>query len=133
MIHAILLFLESIFLQTRATGNPFVDFWQRVINPNQPTAEGGAVIITPDYVPLFSVFVALFLIAIAVRYFAIARRQPNSEEPIGTVQFVIMGQGIMEMFVNKYNAPMRPSIVRALKSNDKFKNAINDILKLQKE
>lgn len=131
MIESVLLFLESIFLQSRATGNPIVDFWSRVLNPTQPTGEEGALIITPDYVPLFSVLIALFLFTIVVRYAINARRHPNAEEPIGLVQFVIMGQGLTEMYVSKYNAPLRPSIVRALKSNKKFRGAVDEILKLQ--
>lgn len=131
MIEQILLFLESIFLQTSATGNPFVDFWQRIINPSQPSGESGAVIITPDYVPLISAFIFLFLVVVALRYVTNARRHPNAEEPLGIIQFVIMGQGLVEMFVNKYDAPVRPSIVRALKSNKKFKKAIDEIIKLR--
>ena len=130
MIDAVLLFLESVFLQSRATGNPFVDFWSRVFNPSQPTGEEGALIITPDYVPLFSVLLALFLFIIVGRYIINARRHPNNEEPIGLVQFVIMGQGLTEMYVSKYNAPLRPSIIRALKSNKKFKDAVDEILRL---
>lgn len=108
-----------------------MDFWSRVLNPTQPTGEEGALIITPDYVPLFSVLIALFLFTIVVRYAINARRHPNAEEPIGLVQFVIMGQGLTEMYVSKYNAPLRPSIVRALKSNKKFRGAVDEILKLQ--
>lgn len=68
---------------------------------------------------------------IVVRYAINARRHPNSEEPIGIVQFVIMGQGLTEMYVSKYEAPLRPSIIRALKSNKKFKKAIDEILRLR--
>ncbi len=130
MVNNVLLFLESVFLQTRATGNPFVDFWQTMLNPIQPTAEGGTIVI-PNYAPLFSVVLLLILVFIGVRYVVNARRHPNSEEPLGIIQFVIMGQGLVEMFVNKYDAPVRASIIRALKSNKKFTKAINEILRLR--
>lgn len=125
----IIFFLQNIFLQ--ATGNPFADFWQRVINPTSPSGQSGAVIITPDYVPLASAILILIVMFIAVRYIVNARRHPNTEEPLGIIQMVIMGQGITEMFVNKYEAPLRPSIIRALKSNKKFTKAIDEILRLR--
>jgi len=131
MIDILFLFLQSVFLQTRATGNPFVDFWQRIINPTQPTAQGDVLIITPDYVPLASVILVLVVFLFVIRYVINARRHPNSEEPLGTIQFVFMGQGLTEMFVNKYEAPLRPSIIRALKSDKKFEKAINEILRLR--
>ena len=131
MMQQILFFLESVFLQTTATGNPFADFWQRIINPTRPSGESGAVIVTPDYVPIISVFIVLFLLVVVLRYVTNARRHPNAEEPLGIIQFVIMGQGITEMFVSKYDAPIRQSIVRALKSNKKFTKAIDEILKLR--
>lgn len=131
MISQLLLFLQSIYLQTTATGNPFVDMWQRIINPSSPTGQAGAIIITPDYVPLASIVLLLIIFFIVIRFISNARRQPNSEEPLGIMQFVIMGQGIVEMFVNKYEAPLRPSVIRALKANDKFKKAIDEIIKLR--
>jgi len=131
MIQAILLFLESVFLQARPSGNPFVDFWSRVLNPSAPTATSGAVIVTPDYFPIITVFLVLILFFIGVRYIVNARRHPNSEEPLGAIQFVIMGQGITEMFVSKYDAPVRASIIRALRSNAKFTNAIDEIVRLR--
>jgi len=131
LTNSILLFLQNIFLQQRATGNPFVDFWQRIINPTQPTAEGGALIVTPDYVPLISAVIFIFLVVIALRYVVNSRKHPNAEEPLGIIQFVIMGQGIVEMFVSKYEAPVRPSIIRALKSNRKFAKAVSEIVRLR--
>jgi len=130
MIQQLMLFLESVFLQTRATGNPFVDFWQTMLNPIQPTAEGGTIVI-PNYAPLFTAVLILFLMFIAFRYIINARRHPNEEEPLGIIQFVIMGQGMVEMFVNKYDAPVRASIIRALKSNKKFTKAVNEIVRLR--
>ena len=115
----------------QATGNPFVDFWQRIINPSQPSGQEGAIIITPDYVPLASIILVLLVFFIVGRYVVISRRHPNSEEPLGVIQFVIMGQGVTEMFVSKYEAPVRPSIIRALKSNRKFTKAIDEILRLR--
>lgn len=123
--------VEDAFAQTRVTGNPFADFWSGVFNPSQPRVEEGAIIITPNYVPLFSAIIILIVMVIGGRYIVNARRHPNSEQPIGTVQFVIMDQGIVEMFVSKYDAPLRPSIIRALKSNDKFKKAIDEIIRLR--
>ncbi len=67
MISQLLLFLQSVFLQT-ATGNPFVDFWQRIINPSQPTGQAGAIIITPDYVPLASAILMLIVFFIIYTY-----------------------------------------------------------------
>ncbi len=131
MVNNILQFLESIFLQTRATGNPFVDFWNTLLNPSQPPAEGGALIIIPNYAPLFTAIIVLVLLFIGVRYVVNARRHPNEEEPLGIIQFVIMGQGLVEMFVNKYDAPVRASIIRALKSNKKFTKAIDEIVRLR--
>lgn len=130
MIEYVLLFLESIFLQ-RSTGNPFVDFWNRIFNPVQQPIDSGTIIITPDYFPLVSAFLVLILFFILVRYIANARKHPNQEEPLGAMQFVIMGQGLVEMFVSKYDAPVRASIIRALKSNKKFKGAIDEILRLR--
>ena len=123
-----MLFLESVFLQT---GNPLVDFWNRVLNPMRPTAESGSVIITPDYAPLITIIFVMFLFIIGVRYIVNGRRHPNSEEPLGIIQFVVMGQGLVEMFVSKYDAPVRMSIIRALKANKKFTKAIDEILRLR--
>ena len=131
MIGLIMLFLESVFLQQRATGNPLVDFWNRVLNPTSPSAESGSVFITPDYAPLITVIFVLFLFVIVVRYVVNGRKHPNSEEPLGIIQFVIMGQGLVEMFVSKYDAPVRMSIIRALKANKKFTKAIEEILRLR--
>lgn len=122
---------EDAYAQTGATGNPFVDFWQRIINPTAPTGAEGAIIVTPDYVPLASAILVLIVVFIGVRFFVNARRHPNSEEPLGIIQFVIMGQGITEMFVSKYDAPVRASIIRALKANPKFTKAITEILRLR--
>jgi len=131
LIGLIMLFLESVFLQQRATGNPLVDFWNRVLNPTSPSAESGSVFITPDYAPLITVIFVLFLFVIVVRYVVNGRKHPNSEEPLGIIQFVVMGQGLVEMFVSKYDAPVRMSIIRALKANKKFTKAIDEILRLR--
>jgi len=131
LIGLIMLFLESVFLQQRATGNPLVDFWNRVLNPTSPSAESGSVFITPDYAPLITVIFVLFLFVIVVRYVVNGRKHPNSEEPLGIIQFVVMGQGLVEMFVSKYDAPVRMSIIRALKANKKFTKAIEEILRLR--
>ncbi len=131
MIEQILFFLESIYLQQRPTGNPFVDFWSRVLNPSAPTAGSDVVIITPDYFPIISLFLVMILFFIGVRYVVNARRHPNSEEPLGAIEFVIMGQGMVEMYVSKYDAPVRASIIRALKSNKKFTKAIDEIVRLR--
>ena len=131
MIDFIFLFLQSVFLQVRPTGNPFVDFWNRLLNPTAPQASSQGVIVTPDYFPIISAILVILLFFIVVRYVVNARRHPNSEEPLGIIQFVIMGQGITEMFVSKYDAPIRASIIRALKSNKKFTKAINEIIRLR--
>ena len=131
MIQSLQFFLQSVFLQVTATGNPFVDFWQRMLNPTRPTGESGAIIITPDYVPLASAILLLIVLIIVVRTIVNARRHPNSEEPLGIFQLVIMGQGIVEFFISKYDAPLRPSIIRALKANKKFTKAIDEIIRLR--
>ena len=42
-----------------------------------------------------------------------------------------MGQGRVELSISQYNAPLRPSIIRALKKNPKFAPAVNELLKLR--
>jgi len=119
------LFLQTIFLQT---GNPILDTFNAFTNP-QTTAQGLAV--TPNYVPVISFILVAFLFIVGLRYVVNARRSPNAEEPIGIIQFVIQRQGLLEGFVNKYDAPVRASIIRALKNNKKFAPAVKKIIELK--
>jgi len=128
-MNSILLFIETVFLQTqRLTGNPVWDTLNRFFSP-QPTTEG--LVVTPDYVPLITIILVAFLLIIGLRYIVNARRSPNTEEPIGIIQFVIQRQGMFEAFVNKYDAPLRASVIRALKNNKKFEPAVNKIIELK--
>jgi len=126
----LLLFLESIFLQARPTGNPIIDTFNRFFSP-QPTSEG--LVVTPDYVNVVSLILVMFLFLVGVRYLVNARRSPNTEEFVGILEFVIQRQGRMEAFVNKYDAPLRAPIIRALKNNTKFAPAVNKIIELRKQ
>ncbi|MCP6727222.1 MAG: hypothetical protein KJI69_04300 [Patescibacteria group bacterium] len=119
------LFLQTIFLQT---GNPILDTFNAFTNP-QTTAQGLAV--TPNYVPVISFILVAFLLIVGLRYIVNARRSPNAEEPIGIIQFVIQRQGLLEGFVNKYDAPVRASVIRALKNNKKFAPAVKKIIELK--
>ena len=119
------LLLQTIFLQT---GNPILDTFNAFTNP-QTTAQGLAV--TPNYVPVISFILVAFLFIVALRYVVNARRSPNAEEPIGIIQFVIQRQGLLEGFVNKYDAPVRASVIRALKNNKKFAPAVKKIIELK--
>ncbi len=130
-LSSILFFLDTIFLQARPTGNPFVDFWSAIFNPTPPVTGSESIIITPSYVPVASFIIIIFFLVIIVRYVINARKFPNAESPLGTIEFVIMGQGTMEMTISQYNAPLRPSIIRALKKNSKFAPAVEEILKLR--
>lgn len=129
MAFNLLLFLESIFLQAQLTGNPFIDTFNRFFKPQ--STEG--LVVTPDYVNVVSLILVMFLFLVGVRYLINARRSPNSEEPVGILEFVIQRQGRMEAFVNKYDAPLRAPIIRALKNNRKFAPAVNKIIQLKKE
>ena len=126
----ILLFLESIYLQARPTGNPLIDTFNRFFSP-QPTSEG--LVVTPDYVPIISFILVAFLLIVGLRYIVNARRSPNTEEGVGIIQFVIQRQGMFEAFVNKYDAPVRASVIRALKNNKKFEPAVKKIIELRKQ
>ncbi len=121
----ILLLLQTIHLQT---GNPILDTFNAFTNP-QTTAQGLAV--TPNYVPVITFILVAFLLIVGLRYVVNARRSPNAEEPIGIIQFVIQRQGLLEGFVNKYDAPVRASIIRALKNNKKFAPAVKKIIELK--
>ncbi len=123
----ILLFLQTIFLQT---GNPILDTFNAFTRP-QTSTEGLAV--TPNYVPIITFILVAFLLLIGLRYLVNARRSPNAEEPIGIIQFVIQRQGLLEGFVNKYDAPVRASIIRALKNNKKFAPAVKKIIELKEQ
>jgi len=131
MLTDIFLFLETIFLQARPTGNPFIDFWSAIFNPTPPVTGSESIIITPSYIPYATFIIILFFLTIFVRYIINARKYPNAESPIGNVEFMIMGQGRVEMSVSQYNAPLRPSIIRSLKKNPKFAPAVNELLKLR--
>lgn len=124
----ILLFLQSTYLQI--TGNPLIDTFNRFFSP-QPSSEGIAV--TPDYVPVITVILVGFLLLVGLRYIVNARRSPNSEEEVGIIQFVIQRQGMFEAFVNRYDAPVRASVIRALKNNKKFAPAVRKIIELKKQ
>lgn len=126
-MNSILLFLQTVYLQ--ATGNPLIDTFNRFFSA-QPSTEGIAV--TPDYVPVITLILVSFLLLIGLRYVVNGRRSPNTEEPVGILQFVIQRQGMFEAFVNKYNAPMRASIIRALKNNKKFEPAVKKIIELRR-
>ena len=117
--------MQTIFLQT---GNPILDTFNAFTRP-QTSTEGLAV--TPNYVPIISFILVAFLLIIGLRYLVNARRSPNAEEPIGIIQFVIQRQGLLEGFVNKYDAPVRASIIRALKNNKKFAPAVKKIIELK--
>jgi len=123
----ILLFLQTIFLQT---GNPILDTFNAFTRP-QTSTEGLSV--TPNYVPIITIILVAFLLLIGLRYLVHARRSPNAEEPIGIIQFVIQRQGLLEGFVNKYDAPVRASIIRALKNNKKFAPAVKKIIELKEQ
>jgi len=125
-----LLFIDWVFLQV--TGNPITDFLNKIFSPQSlPSSQTGSILITPDYAPLITAFVVLFFFIIAVRYVINSRKHPNSESPVGIVEFIIMGQGRMDGFVSNYTAHFRPSIVRALKANERFKNAVDELLELR--
>jgi len=119
--------MQTIFLQT---GNPILDTFNAFTRP-QSSAEGLAV--TPNYVPIITFILVAFLLLIGLRYLVNARRSPNAEEPIGIIQFVIQRQGLLEGFVNKYDAPVRASIIRALKNNKKFAPAVKKIIELKEQ
>jgi len=123
----ILLFLQTIFLQT---GNPILDTFNAFTRP-QTSTEGLSV--TPNYVPIITIILVAFLLLIGLRYLVNARRSPNAEEPIGIIQFIIQRQGLLEGFVNKYDAPVRASIIRALKNNKKFAPAVKKIIELKEQ
>lgn len=123
---SVLFFLQNIFLQT---GNPILDAFNALVNP-VPT---DGIAVTPNYAPVITIILVGFLLLVALRYLVNARRSPNTEEPIGIIQFVIQRQGMFEAFVNKYDAPIRAPIIRALKNNKKFAPAINKILELRDE
>jgi len=127
----ILFFLDSIFLQARPTGNPFIDFWNGIFNPTPPVTGSESIIITPSYIPVASFIIILFFVTIFLRYIINSRKFPNAESPIGSVEFVIFRQGRVEMSISHYDAPLRPSIIRALKKNPKFAPAVNELLKLR--
>ena len=118
-------FLQTIFLQT---GNPILDTFNMFTQP-QTSSEGLAV--TPNYVPVISFILVAFLLIVGLRYIVNARRSPNAEEPIGIIQFIIQRQGLLEGFVNKYDAPVRASVIRALKNNKKFAPAVKKIIELK--
>ncbi len=124
-MNSIILFLQTIFLQT---GNPILDTFNALTRP-QTSTEGLAV--TPNYVPIITFILVAFLLLVALRYIVNARRSPNAEEPIGIIQFVIQRQGLLEGFVNKYDAPVRASVIRALKNNKKFAPAVKKIIELK--
>jgi len=124
-MNSIILFLQTIFLQT---GNPILDTFNAFTQP-QTSAQGLAV--TPNYVPVITFILVAFLLIIGLRYIVNARRSPNAEEPIGIIQFIIQRQGLLEGFVNKYDAPVRASIIRALKNNKKFAPAVKKIIELK--
>jgi hypothetical protein len=119
--------MQTIFLQT---GNPILDTFNAFTRP-QSSTEGLAV--TPNYVPIITFILVAFLLIIGLRYLVNARRSPNAEEPIGIIQFVIQRQGLLEGFVNKYDAPVRASIIRALKNNKKFAPAVKKIIELKEK
>ncbi len=121
------LFLQTIFLQT---GNPILDTFNAFTQP-QTSTEGLAV--TPNYVPVITFILVAFLFIVGLRYVVNARRSPNAEEPIGIIQFVIQRQGLLEGFVNKYDAPVRASVIRALKNNKKFAPAVKKIIELKEQ
>jgi len=129
MEHSILFFLNTIFLQAQITGNPIIDAFNSLVYPSP--SEGIAV--TPNYAPVITIILVSFLVLVALRYLVNARRSPNTEEPVGIIQFVIQRQGMFEAFVNKYDAPLRAPIIRALKNNKKFAPAVNKIIELRKE
>jgi len=130
MVNSILLFLQNVFLQQRLTGNPVLDTFNRFFTP-QTSTEG--IVVTPDYVPVITIILVSFLLLIVLRYLVNARRSPNTEEPVGIIQFVIQRQGMFEAFVNKYDAPVRASVIRALKNNRKFEPAVKKIIELRKQ
>jgi len=125
----IILFLQSIFLQT---GNPLVDFINRIFQP-QATSVGGTIVVAPDWIPLVTFVILLVLIFLLFRFFINSRRRPNEEEPVGILEFVVQRLGRFEGYVNKYESPLRVGILRALRRNPKFTDAIDDLIKLREE
>lgn len=125
-----ILFLQSVFLQVNPF-DPLITWWRNIWNPSMQGSQ--TVVTTPDYIPVVIIFIIMMFFFIGVRYVINSRRLPNSEEPLGVTQFVVLKQGIFEAYVNKYEAPFRPSIIRSLRKNKKFAKAIDEILKLREE
>ena len=129
---SLLLLLDSIFLQV--TGNPIIDFLNRIFSPQRlPSSQTGSIVITPDYIPLVVFIIGMFFFIVVARYVINARRHPNAEAPVGIVEFIVMGQGRFDGFVSNYTAHFRPSIVRSLKAQEKFAKAVDELLRLREE
>ena len=125
----IMLFLQSIFLQT---GNPLVDFINSVFQP-QESSVGGTIVVAPNWIPLVSFIIIVVLLLLLFRFMINSRRRPNDEEPVGIIEFVVQKLGRFEGYVNKYESPMRVGILRALRRNPKFTDAIDVLIKLKEE
>lgn len=127
--NSIFLFLQTIYLQAP---NPLQQLWNQLTDPSQAITEG-TVIITPNFIPVITGFIILAFFLLFVRYLFLGRRRPNNEQHIGIIQFSIPKQGIMEAYVNKYEAPFRVSILRALKRNKKLAGVADELVRLRKE
>jgi len=128
-MYSILLFLETVFLQT----NPISQFFDRLFNPQGAGRFGETIVLTPDYIPIISAFIVLIVFLVFVRYIVLGRRRPNQEQHVGIVEFIVQGQGKFEAYVNKYDTAFSPSVLRALRRSKKFEKAIDRILELRKQ
>lgn len=117
-------FLENLYLQT---GNPVVDWFNNLFGI-KPSQVGGTLVVTPDWIPLVTITILAFFFFIVIRYFINSRRKPNDEEPLGIMEFVVVGQGRFDGFVNKYENAVKPSYIRALKGSSKFSDKGIDML-----
>lgn len=125
----VILFLQSIYLQT----NPLSQFFERLFNPSGRGLSGDVISITPDYIPIISVFIVLVVFIIFVRYLVLGRRRPNQEQHVGIIEFIVQGQGKFEAYVNKYDSAFSTSVLRALRRNKKFTPAVDRLLELRKQ
>ena len=128
-MNPILLFLETIYLQAP---NALQQFWNYLTDPSQASVEG-TVILTPNFIPIISGFIILAIFLLFVRFLVLGRRRPNNEQHIGIISFSIPKVGIFEAYVNRYDAPFRVSILRALKRNKKLAVVADELIRLRKE
>jgi hypothetical protein len=128
-MNPILLFLETIYLQAP---NAIQQLWNYLVDPSQASVEG-TVILTPNFIPVITGFIILAIFLLFVRFLVLGRRRPNNEQHIGIIAFSIPKVGIFEAYVNRYDAPFRVSILRALKRNKKLAVVADELIRLRKE